>query len=51
MEKECMCQNCIYYEYGKDPQPYCNCAEDTGKLNVKPTDCCEYFEQKVYQQV
>lgn len=43
-DNENICKNCIYYENGKDYQPYCNCIEDNGKQYVKPTDNCKWFE-------
>lgn len=45
-EEKQICANCLYYEYGKEPQPYCNYPEDNGKQYVKPSDSCECFEPK-----
>ena len=40
------CKDCIYYEKGKDYQPYCNCFDGGISDYPQEDDFCSYGERR-----
>ena len=43
------CKDCIYYEIGKDYQPYCNCSDGGISDYPQDNDFCSHGERREKQ--